>query len=74
MGPALLLPLLLGAILALAACTNGPSPAGLANAPPATIAAPIDPNATLPPLDDPSGFQGNEPSSGVGMQSPPDED
>ncbi len=74
MNPALTLPLLLGAMLALAACANGPSSPGTANTPAANIAAPMDPNATLPPLADPSGFQGNQPSTGVGMSTPLDED
>ncbi len=71
MKPALLLPVPLGVTLALAACGNGPSAPGLAHVPAATIAAPMDPNATLLPLDDPSGFQGGQPSTGVGMPSAP---
>ncbi|MBV9747203.1 MAG: hypothetical protein JO157_00160 [Acetobacteraceae bacterium] len=71
MTPALLLPSLLGTMLALAACANGASSPGSAGAPAATIAAPVDPNATLLPLDDPSGFQGSQPSTGVGMPSAP---
>ena len=68
------LPLLLGAMLALAACANGPSSPGVANTPAANIGAPVDPNATLPPLADPSGFEGSQPSTGVGMPMPLDED
>ncbi len=70
MKAALLLPLL-GATLALVACANGPSSPGLDSVPPSILAAPVDPNATLLPLDDPSGFQGGQPSTGVGMPSAP---
>lgn len=66
------LPLL--AMLALAACASGPSPPRLSGPPTATIAAPMDPNGTLPPLADPSGFQGSEPSTGVGVHMPLDTD
>jgi hypothetical protein len=74
MRPALLLPVLLGPALALAGCANGPSSPGSAEAPAPILAAPMDPNATLPPPGDPSGFQGGQPSTGVGTHSPPDTD
>ncbi len=65
--------LLFLATLALAACVNRPSPPGGAAVPTATIGAPMDPDATLPPLADPSGFEGGQPSTGVGMPTPLDE-
>ncbi len=66
--------LLLLAMLALAACASGASLPRAPGAPAATIAAPMDPNATLPPLADPSGFEGNQPSTGVGTHMLPEED
>lgn len=74
MRPALLLPALLAPTLALAACANGPAPPGGASAPRPILAAPMDPDATIPPPDDPSGFEEGQPTTGVGSRAPADLD